>query len=114
MDCINIEGHVCSVPKTPLMEPNVHIEVKWRCFSQGAGIILQVTASDYPHPRPACQAGQQADPGCSTDRPGSSFIGKRISNHQLHTGRTAAPNYGKCIEDAFWKRKPLHGRQVTS
>ncbi|WP_257284011.1 hypothetical protein [Endozoicomonas sp. SESOKO1] len=75
---------------------------------------MKATASTYSHPKPVCRVDQQTVSSRITSRPRSTFIGERISNHQLHKGRTAAPDDGKCIEDAFWKRKPLHGRQITS
>ncbi|WBA85860.1 hypothetical protein [Endozoicomonas sp. GU-1] len=95
------------------MEPDNHIEGKhghlpfWGLFCKRQHQIP-------PHPKPAYRAGQQASPGRVTGRSRSTFIGKRISNHQLHRRRTSTPDDGQCIEDAFWKSKPLHGRQITS
>ncbi|WBA80248.1 hypothetical protein [Endozoicomonas sp. GU-1] len=75
---------------------------------------MKATALTYSHPKPVFRVGQQTGSNGIPAPSGSTFIGKRISNHQSHRRRTTAPDAGKWIEDAFWKRKPLNGRQVTS
>ena len=75
------------------------------------GGILKATASTHSRPK----SGRRVDAG-SSGMPGRSrntFNGKRVSNHQSYRG-TRPPYDGKNLEDAFWEKKPLKGRQITT
>ncbi|MBO9495177.1 hypothetical protein J7438_13930 [Thalassotalea sp. G20_0] len=76
------------------------------------GGILKATTSTCSHPKPAGgqQAGSSRIPGGSR----SKFNGKKVSNHQSRTGTAITLDDGRRIEDAFWKKKPLQGRQINT
>ncbi|WP_257293856.1 hypothetical protein, partial [Endozoicomonas sp. YOMI1] len=76
--------------------------------------ILKASASTYSHPKPAGWVDQQAGSSGIHNRSRSTFNGKRVSNHQSHGSTATTPDDGKLIEDAFWRKKPLQGRQITS
>ncbi|WP_257283012.1 hypothetical protein, partial [Endozoicomonas sp. SESOKO1] len=57
---------------------------------------------------------QQPRPGATPKHCRNIFNGKKVSNHHSHRGTATTPDNGKCFEDAFWEKKPLHGRQITS
>ncbi|WP_257284157.1 hypothetical protein [Endozoicomonas sp. SESOKO1] len=77
------------------------------------GIVLKATALPPPHPKSAGWNERQPRSGRIPQRSISAFSGKRVSNHRSHQYTASIPADGKCIEDAFWKKKPLQGRQIT-
>ncbi|WP_257294382.1 hypothetical protein [Endozoicomonas sp. YOMI1] len=76
--------------------------------------ILKATASTYSRPQPARRVDQQSGSSGMHGRSRSTFNGKRVSNYQSYRGTTTNLYDGKRIEDAFWEKKPLQGRQITS
>ncbi|WBA83240.1 hypothetical protein [Endozoicomonas sp. GU-1] len=78
----------------------------------GAGGILKTTASTHSRSKP----DRRDNTGSSgmPDRPGSTFNGKKVSNHQPCRGTSRPLHNGKNLEDAFWENKPLQERKTTS
>ncbi|WP_257295114.1 hypothetical protein, partial [Endozoicomonas sp. YOMI1] len=81
--------------------------------SECAGNILKATASTYSHPKPAGRVNQPAGSSGVDNRSRSKFNGKKVLSHQSHRSTAPPLDDGKYLEDAFWKNKPLHGRQIT-
>ncbi|WP_422447476.1 hypothetical protein [Endozoicomonas sp. ALB091] len=78
------------------------------------GIILKAAASTSAHPKSARWVDQQASSSRLPYPSISAFYGKSVSNLSPHRVTGIALYNGKCVEDAFWEKKPLQGRQVTS
>ncbi|MGO0308690.1 hypothetical protein ACTL6P_19205 [Endozoicomonas acroporae] len=78
------------------------------------GFILKATASTYSRPKPAGHVARQAGSRGIPDRSRSTFNGKRVSNHPSYRGRAPILDVGKRVEDAFWDKNPLKGRQISS
>uniref|UniRef100_UPI0021482F40 hypothetical protein n=1 Tax=Endozoicomonas sp. SESOKO1 TaxID=2828742 RepID=UPI0021482F40 len=78
------------------------------------GFVLKATASTCSQPKPVGQVNQKAGSSGIQNRSRSTFSGKRVSNRQPYRDMAAPLSDGKHIEDAFWKKKPLRGRQVTT
>ncbi len=49
-----------------------------------------------------------------SDRAGTAFNGKRVSYNRPCRSKDSIRGSSKSIEDAFWDKEPLHGRQITS
>ncbi|WP_257294844.1 hypothetical protein, partial [Endozoicomonas sp. YOMI1] len=75
---------------------------------------MKATSSTYSHPQPADCVDQQAGSSESPDRSRSTFNGREISNHQSCRQTATTVDERRSIEVAFWKKKPLQGRQITS
>ncbi|WP_257293587.1 hypothetical protein [Endozoicomonas sp. YOMI1] len=78
------------------------------------GFILKSTASHNSRLKLAGRIDRQADSNGIPDRNRNAFNGKRVSNRQFHGSTAATLNDGNRFEDAFWKKRPLQGRQITS
>ncbi|WBA82613.1 hypothetical protein [Endozoicomonas sp. GU-1] len=78
------------------------------------GFILKANASTYSRPKPAGHVAQQAGSRGTPGHSRSTFNGKRVSNHPSYRGRTPILDVGKRVEDAFWDKNPLKGRQISS
>ncbi|MBO9482005.1 hypothetical protein [Salinisphaera sp. G21_0] len=77
-------------------------------------IILKAAASISAAPKSARRVDQQASSSRLPDPFRSAFYGKSVSNPGSHRVTGIALYNGKCVEDAFWEKKPLQGRQITS
>lgn len=97
----------------PQHEWNLTVILRSNVVICSQGFILQATASAYYHPGPASRVDQQAGSSRFPDRFESTFNGKRVTSHLYYRG-TAIPLDGKDVEDAFWEKKPLDGRHITS
>ncbi|WP_257294418.1 hypothetical protein [Endozoicomonas sp. YOMI1] len=75
---------------------------------------MKATASTYSHPKLAGRVEQQAGSNGTPKHFRSTFNGKRVSNHQSYSGTATNLDECKRIEDAFWQKKMLQGRQITT
>ncbi|WP_163369768.1 hypothetical protein [Endozoicomonas acroporae] len=71
-----------------------------------------VTPSIYSHPEPASDL--PTDSSGTTDHATGTFSGKKISSHQSLEDTATSLMEDQGIEDAFWEKKPLDGRHITS
>ncbi|MGI2027465.1 hypothetical protein [Endozoicomonas acroporae] len=71
-----------------------------------------VTPSIYSHPEPASDL--PTDSSGTTDHATGIFSGKKISSHQSLEDTATSLMKDQGIEDAFWEKKPLDGRHITS
>ncbi|WBA83239.1 hypothetical protein [Endozoicomonas sp. GU-1] len=78
------------------------------------GFILKAPTSTCFYPEYAAWVDQQTGLVWVPAHSRSTFNGKRISSHQFPGGTATLPDYGKSIEDAFWEKKPVQGRQITT
>ncbi len=78
------------------------------------GLTLKAATSTHHRSEPARRADRQAGPGVVPDRAGTAFNGKRVSYNWPYRSTASIRGSGKSIEDAFWNKEPLHGRQITS
>ncbi|WP_422447432.1 MULTISPECIES: hypothetical protein [unclassified Endozoicomonas] len=73
------------------------------------GFILKASSTDS-HRKPA-RVDRQVSSSGIPDSSRNRFNGKRV--YQTHKDTASALNDGKDIEDAFWQKKLLQGRQIT-
>ncbi|WP_422448995.1 hypothetical protein [Endozoicomonas sp. ALB091] len=78
------------------------------------GFILKAPTSTDFYPKSAARADRQTGSGRMPDCSTNTFNGKRISSHRCHRSTASTMGEARRIENAFWKKTPLHGRQITS
>ena len=81
------------------------------CSPSVQDLILKATTSTDTRSKPVGRGVQQTGSSGTTNH--RSFNGKKVFSHHSSRGK-ATLHDGRHLEDAYWQKKPLQGRQVTS